>query len=155
VNGPAQRAEEAAEAIRALNYATLPGAGELMFPAGAYETAGALAVLAGRLPQALAQLSAFLQEQVNAGRVVIVAGEHAGDPAAAISMARCHLDAAASSARQLQQSLDAAQQSLTWAAAASSRLARRHGNETAKTTWPGTRYVSMLTASARGVSVAG
>jgi hypothetical protein len=77
---------------------------------------------------------------VNAGRIVIVAGEHAGDPAAA------------SSARQLQQSLDAAQQSLTWAAAASSRLARHHGNETVKTTWPGTRYVSMLTASARGVS---
>jgi hypothetical protein len=67
VNGPARRVEEAAEAIRALNYATLPGAGELMFPADAYETAGVLAVLAARLPQALAQLSAFLQEQVVSG----------------------------------------------------------------------------------------
>jgi hypothetical protein len=117
--GPAQLAEQAAEAVRALNYATLPGAGGLVFPADAYETAGMLAVLAGRLPQALAQLSAFLQDQVNAGRVVIVAGQHAGDPAAAISAARCRLGAAAAAAGQLQHALDAAQQALTWAAASS------------------------------------
>jgi hypothetical protein len=117
VNGPARRAEEAAEAIRALNHATLPGAGELVFPADAYEVAGVLATLAARLPQALTQLSAFLGGEVDAGRVVIVAGGHAGDPAAAISIARRHLGAAAAAAGQLQHALDAAQQALTWAAA--------------------------------------
>jgi hypothetical protein len=117
---PARLAEDAAEAVRALNHATLPGAGELAYPADAYEVAGSLAVLAGRLPQALAQLSAFLDGEVNAGRVVIVAGEHSGDPAAAISAARRHLEAAADAAGQLRQALDAAQNMLTWAAASTS-----------------------------------
>lgn len=119
--GPARLADQAAEAVRALNYATLPGAGELEFPADVYETAGALGVLAARLPQALAQLSAFLQAEEHAGRIIIVAGGHAGGPAAAVSAARGHLGAAAAAAGHLQQALDAAQQALTWAAAAGSR----------------------------------
>lgn len=114
---PARLAEDAAEAVRALNHATLPGSGGLMFPADAYETAGALAVLVARLPQALAQLSAFLQAETEAGQIIIAAGPHVGDPGAAVSAACRHLDGASAAAGQLQQALDAAQQALTWGAA--------------------------------------
>jgi hypothetical protein len=85
VPGPAALAGEAAEAVRALNHATLPGSGGLAFPADAYDVAGQLALLASRLPQALAQLHAFLHAEVKAGRVVIVAGDHAGDAAAMLA----------------------------------------------------------------------
>jgi hypothetical protein len=119
VTGPAGYADQAAEAVRALNHVTLPGAGGLVFPADAYETAGALGMLAARLPQALAQLSAFLQAEADAGRIVIVAGPHAGDPDTAIGAARGCLDAAAAAAGRLYEALDAAQNALTWAAASS------------------------------------
>ncbi len=105
--------------MRALNHATLPGAGGLAFPADAYEVTGQLALLASRLPQALAQLLAFLQAEVKAGRVVIVAGDHAGDPAAAIAAVTASLDTAVASARRLHRALDAAQNQLTWTAARS------------------------------------
>lgn len=96
-------AGEAAEAVRALNHATQPGADELVFPADAYDVTGQLVLLASRLPQALAQLLAFLQTEVRAGRVVIVAGEHAGDTAAALAAVTASLDAAVASARRLHQ----------------------------------------------------
>jgi hypothetical protein len=63
---PAALAADAAEAVRALNHATLPGSGGLAFPADAYDVTGALSLLASRLPQALAQLLAFLQAEVKA-----------------------------------------------------------------------------------------
>ncbi len=113
---PAELAGQAAEAVRALNHATLPGTGGLQYPAGAYEVTGQLAVLAARLPQALAQIHAFLQEQAAAGQVTVVAGQHQGDPAAMLAAVTAHLDAAAASARRLHQALDAAQNHLTWAA---------------------------------------
>jgi hypothetical protein len=114
---PADLAGQAAEAVRALNHATLPGSGGLAFPADAYDVTGALAVLASRLPQALAQLQAFLHAEVSAGRVAIVAGEHGGDPAAVLAAVTGSLEEAAASARRLHQALDAAQNQLTWAAA--------------------------------------
>jgi hypothetical protein len=114
---PAALAADAAEAVRALNHATLPGSGALAFPADAYDVTGALAVLASRLPQALAQLLAFLRAEVEAGRVVIVAGDHAGDPDAVLAAVTRSLDEAAASARRLHQALDAAQNNLTWAGA--------------------------------------
>ncbi len=104
----ARHAADAAEAIRALNHATLPGTGGLTYPADAYEALGQLAVLAARLPQALAQILAFLAAGQDAGRIVIVAGDHAGDPAAALTAAPACLDAA----------IDGAQNALTWAGAA-------------------------------------
>jgi hypothetical protein len=103
--------------VRALNHATLPGLGGLVFPADAYDVAGQLAVLAARLPQALAQLLAFLSSEVQAGRVAVVAGGHNGDPAAMLAAVTASLDAAAASARGLHQALDSAQNQLTWAAA--------------------------------------
>jgi hypothetical protein len=114
---PAALAADAAEAVRALNHATLPGSGSLAFPADAYDVTGALSLLASRLPQALTQLLAFLRAEVKAGRVVIVAGDHAGDPAAVLAAVTGSLDAAVASARRLHQALDAAQNQLTWAAA--------------------------------------
>jgi len=114
---PAALASEAAESVRALNHATLPGAGGLVFPAGAYDVTGQLALLASRLPQALAQLLASLNTEVAAGHVVIVAGDNAGDPAAVLAAVTGSLDAAVASARRLHQALDSAQNQLTWAAA--------------------------------------
>ncbi len=115
---PADLAGQAAEAVRALNHATLPGTGGLEYPAGAYEVSGQLSLLAARLPQALAQLHAFLQEQAAAGAITVVAGQHAGDPAAMLAAVTADLDAAVASARRLHQALDAAQNHLTWAAGA-------------------------------------
>jgi hypothetical protein len=119
VTGPAARAGEAAEAVRALNHATLPGSGGLVFPADAYDVAGQLALLASRLPQALAQLLTFVRAETASGRVVIVSGPDAGDPAAMLAAVTGSLDAAVASARRLHQALDAAQNQLTWAAARS------------------------------------
>jgi hypothetical protein len=116
---PAALAAEAAEAARALNHATRPGTSGLIYPADAYDVTGQLALLASRLPQALAQLLAFLQAEVKAGRVVIVSGDHAGDPAAVLATVTASLDQAVASARRLHQALDAAQNNLTWAAARS------------------------------------
>jgi hypothetical protein len=114
---PAALAGEAAESVRALNHATRPGTSGLVFPADAYDVTGQLALLASRLPQALAQLLAFLQAEVAAGRVVIVSGDHAGDPPAVLAAVTASLDAAMASARRLHQALDTAQNNLTWAAA--------------------------------------
>lgn len=119
MTGPAALADEAAESVRALNHATLPGTGGLVFPADAYDVTGALSLLASRLPQALAQLLAFLQTEAAAGRVVIVSGDHAGDPAAVLANVTASLDIAVASARRLHQALDTAQNQLTWAAARS------------------------------------
>jgi hypothetical protein len=120
VTGPASPAElagQAAEAVRALNHATLPGTGGLEYPADAYEVTGQLSLLAARLPQALAQLLAFLAGQAAAGQITVVAGQHAGDPAAMLAAVTSDLDASVASARRLHQALDAAQNHLTWAAA--------------------------------------
>jgi hypothetical protein len=116
VTAPAELAGQAADAVRELNHATLPGAGVLAYPADAYEVTGQLSVLAARLPQALAQILAFLQAEAQAGRITVVAGQHAGDPAAMLAAVTADLDAAVASARRLHQALDCAQNHLTWAA---------------------------------------
>ena len=68
------------------------------------------------LPQALAQLLAFLGEQAAAGRVQVAAGQHAGNPAAMLTAVTADLDTAVAAARRLHQALAAAQNHLTWAA---------------------------------------
>jgi hypothetical protein len=115
-DSPSLLAAEAAESVRSLNHATLPGSGGLVFPADAYDVTGALGLLASRLPQALAQILAFLRAEVLAGRVVVVAGDHAGDPDAVLAAVTASLDQAVTSARRLHQALDTAQNQLTWAA---------------------------------------
>lgn len=113
---PARHAEAAAEAVRSLNHATLPGAGELTGPAVVYDTLGSLTILAARLPQALSQLQAFLDSETDAGRVRVVDGEHAGDPAAAAATCGHWTDAARAAAHALQHALEQAHAALTWTA---------------------------------------
>jgi len=76
VNGPAGRtpaewADQAAEAVRALNHATIQvdDARGYRFPADADQTLANLQVLIDRLPQALQQLGAWLERQARAGMV--------------------------------------------------------------------------------------
>jgi len=82
---PGRCAQQAAEAVWALNHATLPGAGGLGGPADVYDVLGALASLVARLPQALGQLQGFLDVECEAGRVAVVEGDFAGDPVAAVA----------------------------------------------------------------------
>ena len=94
-------ARTAAEAIRGLNWLTRCEAG-LGQPSIAYDTIGALAQAASRLPQALSQALA-------AGRLGHDLGE---DPAASIAAAAVFLGDARMSAAALADDLDAARQQL-------------------------------------------
>ncbi len=110
-----QVAERAAEAIRSLNHLTRPGAVELDVT-DVYDVLAELALLAGRLPQALRQLEDLLDQLVEHDQVIVVDGDHRGDPVAAI--AGHWLAAAAGTANELAHRVDQAQQTLTWAARA-------------------------------------
>lgn len=99
-------ADTAAEAILALNYATLPAAGTLTGPADVYEVTGALASLTGRLPQALSQLQTFLAGEHTAGRVRVVDGPHTGDPTAGLAECDRWLSCAAAAADTLRHALE-------------------------------------------------
>jgi hypothetical protein len=114
---PAGLADQAAELVRALNHATLPGAGGLSCPGDVYGVLIGLSVLAGRLPQALAQAETFLVAQLVAGRIVIVDGAHTGDPEAAVAQAGECLHTARAAAHRLHVDLDRAAAALVWAAA--------------------------------------
>lgn len=113
---PAALADQAAEAIRTLNHATMPWAGELTEPADVYAVLGSLATLAARLPQVLSQLQVFLAREQAAGRVQIVDGQHAGDPAAAVTDLGHALSCAAGRAEALHHALKQAHATVTWAA---------------------------------------
>jgi hypothetical protein len=110
-------AEDAAEAIRALAHLTRPARGGLTYPGDTYELLGTLGLLAGCLPQVLAQTSTFLTGELAAGRVVIVAGDHTGNPGAVIAEAAAFLHRAQVAAAGLARDLDAAQSALVWAGA--------------------------------------
>jgi hypothetical protein len=117
VTGEAARCTDtAAEAIRALNYATLPAAGTLTGPADVYDVVGALATLTGRLPQVLSQLQAFLAGEHAAGRVRIVDGPHTGDPAAALVDVQQWLTCSSSRADALREALEQVHAALSWTA---------------------------------------
>ena len=101
-------ARTAAEAIRGLNWLTSHETG-LGQPSIAYDTLGALAQAASRLPQALSQVTRWLGQALAAGRLGHDLGE---DPAAATSAAAVFLGDARMSAAALAGDLDAAQQQL-------------------------------------------
>lgn len=119
MTGEAARcADTAAEAVRALNHATVfTDGGRLTGPANVYDVLGSLATLAARLPQALSQLQAFLTREHTAGRVQIVDGQHVGDPAAAVADVDRWLTCAAGSADTLREALEHAHTTLTCTAA--------------------------------------
>jgi len=112
----ARQADVAAEAVRALNHATQPWDDGLTSPVDVYDTLAGLEVLASRLPQALAQLQRFLAREQDAGRVQIVDGEHANDPAATVAATACQLEQAANAAASLLEALAHAHELLAWAA---------------------------------------
>jgi hypothetical protein len=78
VNGPAQSARTAAEAVRALNHVTFGGAGYAR-PGEVDQVIGELLRLAERLPQALRQAGRFLAGAHAAGRVGHDSGPDATD----------------------------------------------------------------------------
>ena len=112
----AWHAEAAAEAVRALNHATQPWGDGLTGPADVYDVLGSLELLTARLPQALSQLQAYLTREHTAGRVRIIDGEHAGDPAAAVAATACQLEQATRAAGSLREALEHARELLAWAA---------------------------------------
>ena len=101
-------ARTAAEAIRGLNWLTHHDTG-LGQPAIAYDTIGALAQAASRLPQLLTQITCWLGQALAAGQLGHDLGE---DPAAATGAAAVFLGDARMSAAALAGDLDAAQQQL-------------------------------------------
>jgi hypothetical protein len=101
-------ARSAAQAVRALNHATLGGEG-LVQPADAYEILGELSLAASGLPQLLGQVGRWLAACLAAGRLGCDDGT---DPAAAVSGAWLFLSDARASATALARDLGQAQQQL-------------------------------------------
>ncbi len=97
-----------AEAIRGLNWLTSCEAG-LGQPSAAYDVIGALALAASRLHQALAQITGWLDQALQAGRLGHDLGE---DPAPAIDAAGIFIGDAGLSAAALAEDLSQAQQQL-------------------------------------------
>jgi hypothetical protein len=101
-------ARTAAEAIRGLNHLTgCPAA--LGQPSAAYDVIGALALAASRLPQALSQITRWLDQALAAGQL---GHDHGEDPAGAVDATEIFLSDARISAAALAGDLDAAQQQL-------------------------------------------
>lgn len=113
---PQEAAGTAAEAIRALNHATRPGAA--LDVTDVYDVLAELAMLAARLPQALRQIEDLLDNLVENDQVIVVDGDHRGDPVAAAAVTGHWLAAGAGTANELAHRVDQAQQTLTWAAPA-------------------------------------
>ena len=97
-----------AEAIRGLNWLTGCEAG-LGQPPAAYDVIGALALAASRLQQALAQITGWLDQALETGRLGHDFGE---DPAPAIGAAGIFIGDAGLSAAALADDLSQAQQQL-------------------------------------------
>ncbi len=111
-----QLAEQAAEAVRALNHLTRPCAGGLDDPGELSDIVAALVCTTARLPQLLAQLSSWLVGEQRAGRLRVDAWSDT--PAAAtVTAATTALRQAASCAVRASHELDAAHQSLAHLAA--------------------------------------
>lgn len=91
---PAALADVAAEAIRALNHATVPGTGRLVHPSDVYDVIGSLERLAAMLPQAFGQLSMWLGHEALAGRVVADFGSYTGRTDEALAIAGLSLGGA-------------------------------------------------------------
>lgn len=94
-----------ASAVRCLNHDTRHHEA-LEHPAEADRVIRELSAMAGRLPQLLQQVSAWLEAEHAAGRVTVADGDYAGRPDAAVSAARVRLDMARGAAAALRQELD-------------------------------------------------
>lgn len=112
-------AGQAAEAVRALNHRTRPGAGALTYPAEADDVVADLACLAARLPQLLGQLAGWLHAEAQHGRLRVDSCSPHPAPAPAVTAAIESLTAAAGHAGHAGRALDAAHQILAHLAATS------------------------------------
>ena len=107
-----QLAEQAAQAVRALNHLTRPGTDALAHPAEAGDLAAALCCLTGRLPQLLSQLNRWLVSQQQAGHLRVDTSSPLPEPAAAVHAVTGQLTQAALNAQQASDALDTAHQHL-------------------------------------------
>jgi hypothetical protein len=110
-----EHAEEAAEAIRAINHVTFH-AGSLPRPSDAWRLINALATTAHRLGQALEQTGQIVRGQHERGELGIDHGTtYADQPAMAVSDCLAGLDDAAHASALLAEALDRAGRPLTYA----------------------------------------
>ncbi len=123
-DGAVALARAAAEAIRGLNHATRCDAG-LGQPSAAYDVIGALSLAAARLPQLIAQITGYLDQSLQAGRLGHDLGE---DPAPDVDGAGVFLGDARMSAAALAGDLSQAQEQLAYI---NGRPARRNHQEQA------------------------
>jgi hypothetical protein len=107
-DGTPALARSAAEAVRALNHATLGGNG-LEEPSDACAVLGELSLAASRIPQLLGKVGTWLAAALAAGRLGCDDGT---GPAAAVSGAWIFLSDARASAAALARDLEQAQQQL-------------------------------------------
>jgi hypothetical protein len=106
-----QLAEQAAQAVRALNHLTRPGLGALSGPAEVCHLVAALACTTNRLPQLLDQLSGWLLGEKQADRLRVDACSPWPDPAATVTDASAALAQARQCVHRAGHALDAAHQS--------------------------------------------
>lgn len=96
-----QLAEAFAEIPRTLNHLTRHHEA-LRYPVDADRLLRELATAAARLPQLLGQVSRWLQQEQEAGRIEVTDGQYAGLPARAVATAAIRLDEAEAYAQNLQ-----------------------------------------------------
>ena len=111
-------ANDASEAIRALNHATLPADGYpgLEYPADVHDLLGAMNGLASRMPQLLGQVSTYLKRELQHGAISVDDGPFAGDPDAAVRQVSDELDHRATrAARNLAAAIGVAHEAIAFA----------------------------------------
>jgi len=101
-----QLAEALPEIVRALNHQTRHHEA-LRYPSDADQLLREISTTARRLPQLLEQVTRWLQQEQEAGRVTVTGSRYPG-PALAVDVTRLHLEVAAADARRLRNSLVAA-----------------------------------------------
>lgn len=107
---PAQLADAAAEATRALNHATQSARDGWTYPADAYSTVADLARMASMLPQALVQIGRFMDALEETGRLISDKGPD--DLSGRLEGFHVAMRTAEDHARILGRSLDRAHQAL-------------------------------------------
>jgi len=107
---PTQLADDAAEAIRALNHVTMSPRDGWKFPADAYSVIGNLRELAQRLPQLLQQTEVFLQDLADGDHI---RSDRGGNGAAEVNAALDAIDRAREDALSMEAALDTAHSALS------------------------------------------
>ena len=107
---PAQLADDAAEAIRGANHATLSARPGWEFPADAYSVVGDLLAMVQRLPQLLEQTGVHVQRLADGGHV---RSDRGGNGAAEVAAALDALSRASTDALAMAAALDTAHSALS------------------------------------------